>query len=196
MFRAGEMHSPEALKERFADLPAPLCARRGAGRGRALPVLLRRPLHAGMPDAYRCARNSFARSCITTKLAAARDDSRSQHLRRKLRRACPTEVLCEGACVDQILMKAPGADRPPSASRLRHRRRDVVFELLRGRARHGEAGGRRSARGPPGLSCATRCDGWATMSSCSRRAAFPAGSTRWASPLTRSRPSSRSPRSR
>ena len=38
-------------------------------------------------------------------------------------RACPTEVLCEGACVDRAAHEGPGADRPAPALRLRRRRR-------------------------------------------------------------------------
>ncbi len=121
MFRAGERQSPRGAGRAIRRHPAADDGRRGAGRGRALPVLLRRPVHPGLPDAHR-------RAPVHPPDPASRrdrrgpDDPRRQHLRRELRRACPTEVLCEGACVDQMLMKAPVQIGRLAAVRLRHRR--------------------------------------------------------------------------
>ena len=68
-------------------------------------------------------------------------------------RACPTEVLCEGACVDRMLDESAGADRQASAVRLRYSR-GAGHPRFSSRAL---PPGKRVAvvgSGPAGLSCA------------------------------------------
>ena len=52
-------------------------------------------------------RSSFARSCISNDLGAAKTILDANIFGGSCARACPTEVLCEGACVDNTLLKSP-----------------------------------------------------------------------------------------
>ncbi len=67
-------------------------------------------------------------------------------------RACPTEVLCEGACVDRALMKAP-----VQIGRLQRFACDAASERGVRLFEPGHSTGKRVAvigSGPAGLSCA------------------------------------------
>jgi dihydropyrimidine dehydrogenase (NAD+) subunit PreT len=106
MPRAGERFSLEVLTRRFADLPPPLTldeARAEAARclycfdapctracptGIDVPRFIRQILHRDDMGAAKTilSANVFGGSCA---------------------RACPTEVLCEGACVDNALLRSP-----------------------------------------------------------------------------------------
>ncbi len=109
-------------------------------------------------------------------------------------RACPTEVLCEGACVDLALMQVPDPDRPTPASCLRHRL-EPGRPLLRARAAHRPTGRDHRLRPRRPEPVPTSCGSSGTRSSSSRPDPSPAGSIPWGSPPTRSRPSSPWPRS-
>src|SRR5271156_1015344 len=151
MFKAGERLSQNALESRFADVPPPLGvdeARLEASRclycfdapcTRACPTridvprFIRQILHDDLLSSARTIldANIFGGSCA---------------------RACPTEVLCEGACVDHMLMKAP-----VQIGRLQRFACDIAAAR---EVRFFEAGpptGKRVAvvgSGPAGLSCA------------------------------------------
>ena len=106
MIRAGDRQSPELLKERFADVPPPLSldeARVEAARCLYCfdaPCTRACPTHIDVPR--------FIRQILHhDELSAAHTILDANIFGGSCARACPTEVLCEGACVDQILMKAP-----------------------------------------------------------------------------------------
>ncbi len=106
MFRSGEKQSPEHLKERFADLPPPLAldqARVEAARCLYCfdaPCTRACPTHIDVPR--------FIRQILhQDELSASRTILEANVFGGSCARACPTEVLCEGACVDQILIKSP-----------------------------------------------------------------------------------------
>ena len=103
---AGERYSLDVLRQRFTDVPPPLGsdeARAEAARclycfdapciracptGIDVPKFIRQILHANDLGAAKTIleANIFGGSCA---------------------RACPTEVLCEGACVDNTLLNSP-----------------------------------------------------------------------------------------
>jgi len=106
MPQAGDRLSPEQLAKNFASVPPPLgldealaeanrclfcfdapCTR-ACPTGIDVPKFIRQILHRDETGAARTilSANIFGGSCA---------------------RACPTEVLCEGACVDLALMKSP-----------------------------------------------------------------------------------------
>ena len=139
----------EALAANFADIAPPLHAARGAGRGRPLLFLLRRALHHGLPDLDR------------HPALHPRDRRRAAPRRRRetileqnilggmCARVCPTETLCEEACVREA---AEG--KPVEIGRLQRFATDALMArgppaLRAGRAdRQAGRGGRRRAGGP------------------------------------------------
>ena len=160
MFRSGDRLSPELLKERFADVPPPLSldeARVEAARCLYCfdaPCTRACPTHIDVPRFIRQILHHDEVSAAETILGA-------NVFGGSCARACPTEVLCEGACVEAMLLK-----QPVQIGRLqRHacdRAADAAFEFF-------EAGAATGAKvaivgaGPAGLSCAqTRCGAWAT----------------------------------
>jgi dihydropyrimidine dehydrogenase (NAD+) subunit PreT len=106
MFRAGEHQSLDELNDRFADVPPAL----GVDEARVesarclfcfdAPCTRACPTHIDVPR--------FIRQILhRDEVGAARTILDANIFGGSCARACPTEVLCEGACVDQILMKAP-----------------------------------------------------------------------------------------
>lgn len=106
MPRAGERFSLTVLEDRFADLPPPL------GHDEVLveaarclycfdaPCTRACPTHIDIPK--------FIRQIMHhNDLGAARTILEANIFGGSCARACPTEVLCEGACVDNTLLKAP-----------------------------------------------------------------------------------------
>jgi glutamate synthase (NADPH/NADH) small chain len=151
MFRAGDRQTPEELSARFADIPSPLVS--DAARFEAArclfcfdaPCTRACPTHIDVPR--------FIRQILHhDEIGAARTILESNIFGGSCARACPTEVLCEGACVDRMLVKAPVA-----IGRLQRFACDSAAE--RG-VRFFEAGpptGKQVAvigSGPAGLSCA------------------------------------------
>src|SRR3954453_4571199 len=103
--KAGERLSLEILQRRFADLP-PLAADEVLGEaarclyGFDAPCDRACPTHIDIPK--------FIRQILhKNDLGAARPILEANIFGGSCARACPTEVLCEGACVDTLLMKAP-----------------------------------------------------------------------------------------
>jgi dihydropyrimidine dehydrogenase (NAD+) subunit PreT len=152
MFRSGDRQSPERLKERFADVPPALSldeARVEAARCLYCfdaPCTRACPTHIDVPK--------FIRQILHhDELSAARTILDANVFGGSCARACPTEVLCEGACVDRMLMKSP-----VQIGRLQRHACDTAgpggFEWIEA----GPATGKRVAvvgSGPAGLSCAS-----------------------------------------
>src|SRR5215468_4479384 len=103
---AGERYSLEILQRRFTDVPAALTSDEAlAEAARCLycfdaPCTRACPTHIDVPR--------FIRQILhRDELSAAHTILDANIFGGSCARACPTEVLCEGACVDQIRMKAP-----------------------------------------------------------------------------------------
>jgi dihydropyrimidine dehydrogenase (NAD+) subunit PreT len=151
MFRAGERQSPEELAARFADIPPPMTgdeARVDAARCLFCfdaPCTRACPTHIDVPR--------FIRQVMhRDEIGAARTILDANVFGGSCARACPTEVLCEGACVDRMLMKAP-----VQIGRLQRFACDVAVERGVRFFEPGPPSGRRVAvigSGPAGLSCA------------------------------------------
>ena len=106
MFQAGERRSLDELKSRFADVPPPLGvdeARIEASRCLFCfdaPCTRACPTHIDVPR--------FIRQILHhDEIGSARTILEANIFGGSCARACPTEVLCEGACVDRAFMKAP-----------------------------------------------------------------------------------------
>jgi dihydropyrimidine dehydrogenase (NAD+) subunit PreT len=151
MFRAGELHSLEVLNERFADLPPPLAldqARIEAARCLFCfdaPCTRACPTHIDVPK--------FIRQILHhDEISAAETILEANVFGGSCARACPTEVLCEGACVDRLLVKAP-----VEIGRLQRHACDSAASRSIEFFRAGPSTGKRVAvigSGPAGLSCA------------------------------------------
>ena len=193
MFQAGERLSLDELKSRFADVPPPLGvdeARIEAARCLFCfdaPCTRACPTHIDVPR--------FIRQILhRDEIGSARTILEANIFGGSCARACPTEVLCEGACVDRTLMKAP-----VQIGRLQRFACDTAaargIAFLRAGIADGQARGRDRLGPGRAVAVPTSCAGSGTTWSSSRHATSRAASTRWASPRTRSRPSSPSPRS-
>ena len=81
-------------------------ARRGARRGEPVSLLLRRAVHARVPDAHR--RSGFIKKIASGNLiGSARVIFDANPIGATCARVCPVEVLCEGACVEKTLLQKP-----------------------------------------------------------------------------------------
>src|SRR5215475_8219070 len=106
MSRAGDRLSPEQLARRFADVPPPLAADEALiEASRCLfcfdaPCTRACPTHIDIPK--------FIRQILHgNDIGAAKTILDANIFGGSCARACPTEVLCEGACVDNTLLKSP-----------------------------------------------------------------------------------------
>jgi dihydropyrimidine dehydrogenase (NAD+) subunit PreT len=151
MFRAGDRQSEMSLTARFADVPPPLAADQARVEAARCLFCFDAPCTRACPthiDVPRFIRQILHRDDV----GAARTILESNIFGGSCARACPTEVLCEGACVDSMLVQAP-----VQIGRLQRFACDTSAER---RERFFEAGaptGKRVAvigSGPAGLSCA------------------------------------------
>ncbi|MCB9850381.1 MAG: NAD(P)-dependent oxidoreductase [Phycisphaerales bacterium] len=106
MPRAGDRLSSSQLRANFADVPPPLVADEARVEASRCvfcfdaPCTRACPTHIDIPK--------FIRQIMhRDEIGAAKTILSSNILGGSCARACPTEVLCEGACVDNTLMKAP-----------------------------------------------------------------------------------------
>jgi dihydropyrimidine dehydrogenase (NAD+) subunit PreT len=151
MFLAGEKQSLDVLSAQFAEIPPPLAVDEARVEAARCVFCFDAPCTRACPthiDVPRFIRQILHRD----EIGAARTILDANIFGGSCARACPTEVLCEGACVDHMLMKAP-----VQIGRLQRFACDIAAAR---EVRFFEAGpptGRRVAvvgSGPAGLSCA------------------------------------------
>src|SRR5579871_3704600 len=149
--KAGERYSLDTLERRFADLPPPL------GPDEALVEAARCLFCFDAPCTRACPTHidvpKFIRQLLhRDEAGAARTILGANIFGGSCARACPTEVLCEGACVDGALMKSP-----IQIGRLQRFACDAAADRDVRFFEPGPPTGRRVAivgSGPAGLSCA------------------------------------------
>jgi glutamate synthase (NADPH/NADH) small chain len=153
MFRSGERHSASELKERFSDIPPRLAPDEALAEAARCLYCFDAPCTRACPTAIDVPR--FIRQILHhDDLGAAQTILEANVFGGSCARACPTEVLCEGACVDRTLLKAP-----VQIGRLQRHACDAA-SALDGWDEFFKAGpptGKRVAvigSGPAGLSCA------------------------------------------
>lgn len=148
---AGERHTAQELAEAFADLPSPLAADEVlVEAARCLycydaPCVRACPTHIDIPK--------FIRQVLhKNEVGAAKTILEANIFGGSCARACPTEVLCEGACVDNLLVKTP-----VPIGRLQRHACDAASAKKVQFFRPGPPTGKRIAvigSGPSGLTCA------------------------------------------
>ncbi len=149
--KAGERYSLEVLTRRFTDVPPAFSvAEARAEAARCLfcfdaPCTRACPTHIDVPR--------FIRQILhADDLGAARTILDANIFGGSCARACPTEVLCEGACVDNTLLNSP-----VQIGRLQRHACDVAGDAAADFYKAATATGKRVAivgAGPAGLTCA------------------------------------------
>ena len=151
MPRAGDRLDREELQRNFAALPAPLGQDEALFEASRCLFCFDAPCTRSCPtgiDVPKFIRQIFHRN----EVGAARTILDANIFGGSCARACPTEVLCEGACVDQTLMHAP-----VQIGRLQRFACDTATDRGVRFFEPGPPTGRRVAiigSGPAGLSCA------------------------------------------
>ena len=143
---------PEAIAANFADLSPPLRAR-GAGGGGPLLFLPRRALHDGLPDLDRHPPLHPRDRRRRARRGGAHDPGQNI-LGGMCARVCPTETLCEAACVREA---AEG--KPVEIGQLQRFATDGLMARGGHPFSRAEPTGKRVAvvgAGPAGLACAHR----------------------------------------
>ncbi len=151
MPKAGERYSLDLLEKRFADLPPPLDSDEVlVEAARCLycfdaPCTRACPTHIDIPK--------FIRQVMhQNDIGAAKTILDANIFGGSCARACPTEVLCEGACVDNTLLNAP-----VQIGRLQRHATDAATTKGVKFFRAGRPTGKKVAvigSGPSGLTCA------------------------------------------
>src|SRR5437763_5818163 len=151
MSLAGERFSLEILKQRFADVPPPLSADEVLVEAARCLYCFDAPCTRACPTHIDV--STFIRQILhKDDLGAARTILSANIFGGSCARACPTEVLCEGACVDNTLLKAP-----VQIGRLQRHATDAAAAKGANFFTAGPPTGRRVAvvgSGPAGLTCA------------------------------------------
>ncbi len=151
MLRAGDRLDRAALVKNFAPVPAALDVDEALVEAARCLFCFDAPCTRSCPTAIDVPR--FIRQVLhRNEVGAARTILDANIFGGSCARACPTEVLCEGACVDHTLMKAP-----VQIGRLQRHACDTAAERGVEFFEPGPPTGRRVAivgSGPAGLSCA------------------------------------------
>ncbi|HWE40090.1 MAG TPA: NAD(P)-dependent oxidoreductase, partial [Isosphaeraceae bacterium] len=151
MVRAGDRVTPEQLAANFADLSPPLTTDQALAEAARCLYCFDAPCTRACPTTIDVAK--FIRQILhRDEVGAARTILDANVFGGSCARACPTEVLCEGACVDGALVNEP--------IKIGQLQRFACDAASARRVRFFEPGpptGRRVAvigSGPAGLSCA------------------------------------------
>src|SRR5215813_10647200 len=104
--KAGDRLSREQLAANFADLPPPMGPDEARVEAARCLFCFDAPCTRACPTAIDVPK--FIRQVLhRDETGAARTILEANVFGGSCARACPTEVLCEGACVDRTLLKAP-----------------------------------------------------------------------------------------